>query len=158
LRATTGTWSTAASYHAQWLANGHAIAGATFATYVPTAADGGKRISVRVTASKAGYGSASAVSASTAAVPAIANKKVPTITGTAKVGHTLSAKVGTWTPSSLTYRYQWLRDGAVITGARGSTYKLTSASKGHRISVRVTASRTGYTSVSKRSAATAKVG
>ncbi|MCW2786753.1 MAG: hypothetical protein JWP74_3270 [Marmoricola sp.] len=157
LTATTGSWSSPAAYHAQWLANGSAIPGATFATYKPTAAVGGKHISVRVTASKAGYTSASAVSAQTAAVPAITNTNAPTITGTSKVGSTLTAKVGTWTPSSLSYSYQWLRDGSVISGAHGSRYKLTRASKGHRISVRVTASRTGYTSVTKRSAATAKV-
>lgn len=64
LSATTGTWSPRrATFAFQWLADGVPIAGATNRTYHPVAADVGKRLSVAVTASKAGYESRTAVSA-----------------------------------------------------------------------------------------------
>ena len=56
LRASAPRWSpaaTAVSY--QWFQNGAAIAGATGATYVPTNAQLGKALSVRVTGTRYGY-------------------------------------------------------------------------------------------------------
>ena len=159
LTTSPGAWTPAASYAYQWLANGAAISGATASTYTPTGTDKGKRLSVRVTASKADYSDGHATSSQSEAVAAgiITNTAAPKITGTAKVAKTLTAAPGTWSPTGLTYKYQWLRDGTAISGATAKTYKLTSASKGHRVSVRVTASRVGYTTLSKTSAATAKV-
>ena len=75
----------------------------------------------------------------------------PTITGTAKSGHTLTAIRGTWSPTA-TYSYQWYRSGVKITGATHKTYKLTSSDKGKQIKVKVTGKRTGYLTVTKTSA------
>ncbi|MGN0065988.1 MAG: beta-propeller fold lactonase family protein [Nocardioides sp.] len=62
LTATKGTWNTAVTVNYQWLRNGKAIKGATKATYKATKKDRTKKISVRVTASKAGWKGATATS------------------------------------------------------------------------------------------------
>jgi bacillolysin len=81
----------------------------------------------------------------------------PTISGKAVVGKKLTAKSGTWTPTGVTFTYQWLRNGAPIAGATGSTYKLKNKDKGKKISVRVTGAKAGFTSASATSPQTKKV-
>jgi hypothetical protein len=81
----------------------------------------------------------------------------PTITGTARVGQTLTANPGTWSPASAKLEYQWLRDGAAISGATAKTYKLIAADQGKRVSVKVTGTKAGYETASKTSAQTAAV-
>ncbi|MFD5215763.1 cell wall-binding repeat-containing protein [Microbacterium sp. NPDC058345] len=68
LKAVPGAWTSGTSYRYQWLANGSPIRGATSATLRLTASQAGKRISVRVTGSKAGYTQAHATSGKTAPV------------------------------------------------------------------------------------------
>jgi hypothetical protein len=66
LRATTGTWDLPDTAVAvTWLANGAPIAGATATTYVVRPADVGKRLTVRVTATKAGHPDGTARAAAT---------------------------------------------------------------------------------------------
>lgn len=77
------------------------------------------------------------------------------IGGTARIGQTLTASPGTWTPADVTLRYQWLRDGAFIRGATGRTYAVSDADGGRSISVQVTAGRSGYNTTSRLSAAVA---
>ena len=73
------------------------------------------------------------------------NTGLPTISGTAQVGHTLTAGNGQWKGTVKSYAYQWLRCGpagancADINGANSKTYQLTPADAGNRIRVRVTA-------------------
>ncbi|HMS37072.1 MAG TPA: hypothetical protein PKA93_07925 [Arachnia sp.] len=50
--------------------------------------------------------------------------------GTAKVGKNLTAAKGSWSPSSVTATYQWLRDGKAIKGATAAKYKLVAADAG----------------------------
>lgn len=159
LTASPGEWNLAAAYAYQWLAEGVSISGATSSGYTPTAAVRGKRISVRVTASKPGYTPRSATSAPSAVVLAgiIKNTALPYITGTKRVGHTLTAYAGSWSPGGLTYRYQWFKGTTAITGATARTYKLPAGVRGKQIRVRVTASRTGYTSLAKYSAFTVPI-
>jgi hypothetical protein len=83
----------------------------------------------------------------------VANTKVPSIGGTAKVGKTLTAAKGSWSPSSVTATYQWLRDGKAIKGATAAKYKLVAADAGKKITVKVTASKTSYVGASKTSKA-----
>ena len=68
LTAVPGNWTSGTTFHYQWLANGAAISGATAATLSVSAGLVGKRISVRVTGSKAGYLNHSVTSGSTSAV------------------------------------------------------------------------------------------
>src|SRR6266516_365609 len=119
LTANEGTWSNSpTSFSYQWLrCNGGgnscvAITGATSKTYTLTAADAGHAIRVRVTATNAD-GSATAESNATDAVaPAVANAApkntaVPTISGTTRVGQTLTASTGSWSGSPTSYAFQW---------------------------------------------------
>ena len=65
----------------------------------------------------------------------------PTITGTAQVGETLTANTSGIADadglSSVQYEYQWLADGADISGATSSTYTLAAADEGKTIKVQV---------------------
>lgn len=73
-------------------------------------------------------------------LPAPVNTVLPAISGTVRVGQTLTASAGTWSGASLTYAYQWLRGDEEIDGATASTRVLTSADLGMTMAVRVTAS------------------
>ena len=78
-----------------------------------------------------------------AAVPQ--NTAPPTISGTPKVGSTLTASDGTWTNSPTSFTYQWQRcasDGRScgdITAATTKTYTPTNGDVGHALRVVVTA-------------------
>jgi hypothetical protein len=80
----------------------------------------------------------------------------PTISGKAKVGKKLTARVKAWNPVA-TYAYQWYANGTAIQGATKSTWKLAKVQKGKKITVKVTGSRADYATVSLTSKATAKV-
>ena len=80
----------------------------------------------------------------------------PTVSGPLKVGKTLTADAGTWTPVP-TLAYQWYRSGKRIKGATKAAYKLTKSDKKKTLKVRVTARGAGLQTVSKTSAATSKV-
>jgi hypothetical protein len=159
LTAVPGTWGPApVTLKYQWKANGVAITGATAGTYKPSAAVVGKTISVTVTGSKAGYNTAAKTSALTARVAVgTLTAPVPKITGTAKVGYTLTAVPGAWGPAPVVLKYQWKANGVAITGATASTYKPAAAVIGKTISVTVTGSQAGYTTAARTSALTARV-
>ncbi len=134
-----------------WLRDGTPIAGATGATYKLTTADAGRRISVRVDAARDGWGDALPVS-KTVNVAAACTVR-PTFTGTARVGRRLTGSRGTWYAPSHTFSYRWLRDGKPITGATRTTYTTTRADRGHLITFQVTAKRSGFPTVTAKSAA-----
>ncbi len=140
-----GTWSATATLTRRWLRDGQPIAGATGSAYRTTAADVGHNLTFRVSASRSGYTPATAASAPLRIKEgALRVRTKPSITGTRKVGHRLTGKRGTWTHAPSLAR-RWLRDGQPIVGATGSTYRLTSADRGHRVQLRVTATKKGYT-------------
>jgi hypothetical protein len=77
------------------------------------------------------------------------NTKLPEITGTPRVGQTLTAQEGNWSGTApITYAFQWLRcdaqgaNCATIPGATAKTYVVTAADLGRRLRVRVTARNT----------------
>lgn len=70
----------------------------------------------------------------------------PRISGTARVGHTLTAKPGAWSPKGVTFTYQWLRSGVPITGATSSHHRVVPADAGTTLTVSVTGSKAGYAS------------
>lgn len=158
LTAKPGTWTKGAALSYQWYADGKAISGATKSSYTLMAAQKGKPITVKVTGKLAGYATASQTSAKTAKVAAGTLTTVkPAIAGTKKVGEKLTAKPGKWTTGT-TFTYQWYRGDKKIKGATSSKYSLVIADLGKRISVKVTGKKSGYTTASKTSAKTAKVG
>jgi hypothetical protein len=88
--------------------------------------------------------------------PATLVAPVPTISGTLQVASTVTANPGTWTTGA-TLQYQWYRSGTAIAGATAKTYKLVTADRAGTIKVRVTGSKTGYTTASRDSASTAAI-
>jgi hypothetical protein len=153
LTAWRGSWAPApSSVTYRWSRNGVAISGATASTYVLTAADQGQKITVTVTAKRAGYRTVAVTSAPTTVLREFAAAPAPTITGTAKAGSTLTAWRGTWTPSPTTTTFRWYRNGVAISGATAKTYTLRSADRGSRITVKVTGARSGYATLTRTSA------
>lgn len=73
------------------------------------------------------------------------------------MGKTLTAKPGKWSPTGVHYKYQWYRNSSKIKGATKSTYKVTTADAGKKISVKATGKKTGYTTASKTSGKTKAV-
>ena len=140
------------------------ISSATSVDYTPSSAVAGQRLRVKVTATNE-TGSSSYYSAATDVVIADpANSTAPSVSGTAKVGSTLTANKGTWsgypTPE---YAYQWVRcagadsqsrSGAVESlpgtctlidgaGAIAPTYVSGEGDFGNYLRVRVTATNSG---------------
>ena len=136
-----------ATFSYQWLADDAEINGATGSTYTLADADEGKAITVRVSFTDDAGNDEVVTSAGTGAVaaapppPNAPATGLPTISGTAQVGETLTA--GTTGISdgdglgNATFSYQWLADDAEINGATGSTYTLADADEGKAIKVRV---------------------
>ncbi|MCI1019167.1 excalibur calcium-binding domain-containing protein [Microbacterium sp. C5A9] len=153
LTATPGTWTAGTAFAYQWYAGSTAIAGATAKAYTLTTSQAGAQISVKVTGKLTGYTTVSRTSAKTVKVLLAAT---PTISGTAAVGSTLTAKTGTWATGTA-FAYQWYAGSTAIAGATAKTYTLTTSQAGAQISVKVTGKLTGYTTVSRTSAKTAKV-
>lgn len=153
LTASPGTWTSGTTFTYQWLADGAAITGATGSSFRPAAAQDGKRISVAITGAKAGY---TTVTKTTSQTPRVMRWTTPKITGPIAAGFTVRVDRGTWTADAV-FAYQWYADGRAISGATATTYKIPSTLKGKRISVKVTAKKSGHTTVSKTSAVSGKV-
>ncbi|MEE1805159.1 hypothetical protein, partial [Streptomyces sp. BE133] len=66
-------------------------------------------VTVPDTARRTGHADGSATTAPVTIATGSAPKATtqPTISGTAKVGRTLTAAHGTWTPAPTSYAYQW---------------------------------------------------
>lgn len=152
LTATPGTWApTGATFTYQWLADGSPIDDATGTTLVLTSDQVGKRIAVLVTAQLDGRVTTTAASAATDAVLAGILPGAVMVSGSATVGSTLTGSTTAWDPANTALAYQWLRGGEVIIAATQATYTVTSADVGYRLSLRVTGSLAGYTSVTATS-------
>ena len=150
----------------QWLADGVAITGATSRTYTLAAAQEEKRISVRVTFEDDGGTTETLTSPATGKVLAAATANQnptgrPTISGTVKVGQTLTTNTGGIADADgLTrprYVYQWLADDAAILGRTAKAYTVTSSEVGKRLKVRVNFTDDGGTVETLTSEATVAV-
>ena len=86
---------------------------------------------------------------------------VPTISGTAQVGETLTVSTSDISDAdgliNATFSYQWLADDTPISSANASTYALTSAEQGKAIKVTVTFTDDAANPETRTSAATALV-
>jgi len=147
-----------------------AIGGATTQSYLISTADVDRRLRVRVTASNAS-GSAVAASGASSVIAAQTRAPVslgdPVVSGTPRVGSTLTATQGQWRNSPTGYAFQWVRcptsggnatgsDCAAIGGATTQAYQVSTADVGRRLRVRVTATN-GDGSTTSASNATAIV-
>jgi YVTN family beta-propeller protein len=126
-----------------WLRDGQAISGATSITYTVVLADLGHVITFQVTpVAQTGASPGSPVQSSGVNIlnsPPTATNVM--ITGSPYVGQIL---MGSYTYSDVdgdlqgTSTFLWLRDGAAISGATGSTYTVVVADSGHVITFEVT--------------------
>jgi hypothetical protein len=118
----------------------------------------GKAITVTVTASRQGYLDVPVVSTATASVVPGTFSVVapPSVSGTPRLGQTLTFDPGSVTPDG-DVAVQWLRGGVPVDGATGTTYPLSAADLGHRISAGMTVTRDGYTTLTERTPSTAHV-
>ncbi|KQO98619.1 hypothetical protein [Leifsonia sp. Leaf264] len=160
LTAVASTWAPATvSLKYQWYRDGAAISGATGSTYTVAGSSAGKRITVKVTGAKTGYATVAKTSKSTAAVAkGTITMGAPKISGTVKVGYTLTAARASSAPTTgVTYKYQWYLNGAAVSGATSSKLGLKTSMQGKQVQVRVTASATGYGTLGVSSAKTVAV-
>src|SRR5207247_10987762 len=133
LIASQGAWTqNPSSFTYQWQrcdscgANWRSISGASGQSYLPAGADAGFTIRVSVTARNS-HGSATARSAPTGVVlasQAPANTALPTISGVAQAGQTLTGSTGSWTGAPTSFAFQWQRcdsAGATCVDVPGAT-------------------------------------
>ncbi len=140
------------SYSYQWIRNDGTddadITGATSSSYILLAADEGKYIKVKVSFTDDANNDEELTSSLTGKVAKRPNRAAtgaPTISGTAKVGQTLTADTSRISDAdgltSVSYSYQWIgNDGATdtnITGATSSSYLLLASDEGNTIKVKV---------------------
>jgi hypothetical protein len=166
LTANPGTWVPSAELSYQWTRDGEDIDGATDSTYTLTADDFDCVIGVYVVGTKLGYLDSNFLpSADTAAIAlgTIRPAPTPTVSGTVKVGSTLTATVGTWggLGDDVAVSYQWTRTKAGVTteidGATDDSYVLTADDLGATMRFVVTGTMAGYADANKSSSATATV-
>jgi subtilase family protein len=147
------------------------VPGATGASYLLSGSEIGLTVRVVVSATDAA-GSASAASPPSAPVAALpppvqvappVNTLLPSVSGTAQVGASLSAVQGVWSGgvAPLSFAYQWLRcdsTGCVaIAGAASANYVPSSADVGSTLEVTETATDAAGAAVSASSAPSAPV-
>jgi hypothetical protein len=159
LTAVHGTWAPVPeAVRYQWRLDGRAVLGATSRTWKLPPSARSKPVTVAVTGVKTQYLAKTVTSAATATIkPGAFAAPKPTITGTTKVGSTLKAVRGTWTPQPSTVKYQWKVGGVAVRGATDYWFKVPASAKGKRVVVTVTGSRTGYVARTVTSAATSTI-
>jgi hypothetical protein len=150
-RVQQAAWLPEVPFTYQWLVDGTRIAGATRTTYTPTAAQLGHRLSVTVTGGATGFETARATSSAVTVGKGHFRAGTVRISGTPRVGRTLTARPGTWSPSP-SLRYRWYADGKAIKGATSRTLVLTRPLEGRRVTLKVTAARAGYGTLTVRAA------
>lgn len=153
-----GSWTAGTRLSYQWYAAGKALSGATASTYIPASSVVGKSLTVRVAGNLGGYTTLARASKVTANVLyGTLTAPTPKVSGSARIGNTLTATAGSWTTGT-SLRYQWLLNGTPIAGATKPSLAISSVSwKGKALSVTVTGTKSGYTTSAKRSASTAGV-
>jgi hypothetical protein len=146
------TTGSTASFAFQWQrCNGVSTAcadipGATGESYVPVAADAGAHLRVVVSAIMGGGAPVTSNSGLTTVVTSPPEELAPpTTSGTARVGHPLTAAPGSWNgPGQVSYAYAWERcdagggDCASLRGATRLTYTPVTADVGSTLRILVT--------------------
>ncbi|MFD6139751.1 hypothetical protein [Promicromonospora sp. NPDC060271] len=142
----------------RWWLDGERIRGATRTTLTVKPEWRGHLLSVRMYLTKPGFlGKLIPRSEYVRVGGAYSRSPNPVISGTARVGSTLTAIRGTWSPTPTTFSFQWYADGRPISGATTSKYTLTGPEYKREITVVVRTYRAGWGTVARRSAATAEV-
>ena len=132
----------APTFSYQWLRDGQAIPGATERTYTVAPGDEGEYVQCVITATNDPGGADSPIAFSTVSVPPVAVEPAPVapisgerlprleplVFGAQVLGSTERCSLPEhWTGESISWSFQWLRNGAPIPGAASSEYTLTAA-------------------------------
>lgn len=134
----------------QWLNGGGTVLG-TGTSYVVQQSDFGGTIRVKEIATNI-HGSINQSTSNQTILSAPVNTAINTISGNDYVGQVLTSTTGTFIgTASITYGYQWQRDGVNIVGATASTYTLVSADADKDIRCVVTATNAYYGSATATS-------
>ena len=139
------------SWTYRWYRDGVRIRNVVHSTHKLSSADLGKAISVRVIGHRRGHRAQSSLSAATDPIqPAIrpTASVLPTLSGLAFVGQTLTVDPGQWAPVGAHFSYRWYRNGKPLANATAATRLLSSRDNLHTETVKVTVSMPGYSSVS----------
>ena len=146
LTATAGSWSQAATYSFQWLADGKAIAGARSSALTITPGLLRRQLSVKVGATERGYVPGSATSARTDKVArgTMTVTAAPVVSGTARVDEVLTVRPASWSPTPDATTVRWFANGEPIPGATGLRLHLDQDQIRQRITVRMRATAEGY--------------
>ena len=147
LTATKGKWSAGSTFSYSWLRDGKTISGATSATYTLKPTDLAKSIQVKVTGTRAGAATSKTSVKTSKVAKGTLNRGEVEIVGDLQVDRTLTLDLEGWDQAITKFSYQWYSNGAAIAKATRSTYVIPASHADKTISVRVTASATGYTSV-----------
>ncbi len=159
LTGTNGTWTgNPTSYKYNWrrcppdggqgAGNCDGIVDGASNTYTLASADVGFTIRLQVKAFNSdgkGTATSNATGVVTGSGTGPTNSSLPTITGTAQVGQTLTTSQGEWQSGYLTdFSYDWLRcdsagSNCLAFGATGTTYVVAAADMGSTLRARVTA-------------------
>ncbi|GAA4729552.1 hypothetical protein GCM10023350_11040 [Nocardioides endophyticus] len=149
LTANPGTWDDGVTLHHQWK-DGDTAVGTDTAQLTLTPTMNGHTITVTVTGHKDGYADATKKSTGITVTDGdLTATPTPTISGTGKVGTTLTATPGTW-DDGVTLHYQW-KDGDTAVGTDSAQLTLTPTMNGHTITVTVTGHKDGYADATKKS-------
>ena len=147
LTATAPVWDTAGvTTTYEWFRDTTKINGQTGLAYQVGTADIGKSITIKATATKAGYVNGTSTSNGIVATQAasVTPTTLPSITGVPAAKETLTAVVGEWPGAgSKSYAYQWFVNGQAVAKETGSKYVVRTRDAGLPVSVRVTMSMTG---------------
>lgn len=129
----------------QWYRDTSLLTGQTGLTYDVVSADVGRAITVKATGTRPGYKTGTSTSNAIlgALGDTVTSTAPPTISGVAAARETLTAHPGTW-PSGATFTYQWFVDDLAVARETRNTYVVRTRDAGLPVSVRVTASKTGY--------------
>ncbi|GAB3017545.1 hypothetical protein GCM10011376_02090 [Nocardioides flavus (ex Wang et al. 2016)] len=153
--ATTTPWAPVVQLGYQWFLDGVAVPNATAPFYRLSRSDIGRTLSLQVTGSAPFYQAVAASSAPVVVGKALFRTSRPKLRGTPRAGRVLSVKVKGWKPKpskkSVKVRYQWLKNGKKIKGAKKATYRLRAKDRGKKISVRVTTKKKGYEKATRTS-------
>lgn len=143
-----GIWSAAPeSYTYRWFQSGSTDPIGTGKTLVVPAAAAGKDLTVEVTAKRAdrldGVATSGPVAVQPPAASPVQNTTAPAITGTPKVGTTVTAQSGTWNPTPDSVVIEWFRSGSTTPIGTGPELVVPAAAEGGTLAIRVTAKKAG---------------
>ncbi|MBS2936261.1 hypothetical protein KDN32_00720 [Nocardioides sp. J2M5] len=159
-KAVTGSWAPAVTFGYQWFLDGAPVSGATASTFKLGRKAIGKTLSLQVFGSAPNYATVIAGTAPVVVGKATFKTRKPKLRGVPRVGRVLSVKLKGWKPKpakkSVKVRYQWMKNGKKIKGAKKATYRVRPKDRGKKITVVVKVKKKGY-ATAKRSSKKLKI-